>query len=587
MRGSRLGAMPSSFARLALLLALSASPRLLAATLAPPPPPPPPPPPAAAAAASAYTTLVGAPELVGGPTCCMFDSPFLGLRTATGAVGITANSDTYVFALGASVSDTLPSPLATGLHADADNSSYSFCGKWLNAAFVDPANASVVHGFFHQEWHCDYAMGLYTNKSVGYARSEDGGLTFAPAGENVQLIAGNNFSSTRQCGEGDHGVVRLGDFLYLFFIEWDGPESIHGGTTAALARSAVADRGVPGSWRKWWGGSFEEPGVGGRSDVVWVPGTAVYAVPAAAADALIAVGVIFSGPLDVSWSGGDGSAAAPTDWAPAAAGPLFNFGWSDWNRVNTSAELIGYPGLASDAGSPDGALSGTMWVYFTYLAPGDTFERRWLVRRPLRIMRSATATTGAHPGSRAAAAAPPTALSALSVWASTTLAGGTRFWAAGGPVTPSTPGNFTLSLRVPGAQPAFAYLATSAAAAGLIEVVECVPAGGLRGGVVALAAAGECGRAGGAFASGTPLRTPGWAAPTAAAAEALDWARVADVGGSGAALGATAAQLWRCIGAGEWNFSAALGGDCGAAGAGFAEDALLGYALSPLAPLGD
>ena len=515
----------------------------------------------------------------------MFDSPFLGIRSAAGAVGITANSDTYVFARGASVSDTLPAPLETGLRADADKASYSHCGKWLNSAFVDPANASVVHGFFHQEWNCDYAAGLYTNKSVGYARSDDGGLTFMPAGPTVQLIAGNNFSATHQCGEGDHGVVRVGDYLYLLFIEWDGPSSIHGGTTAALARSAVADRGAPGTWFKWYNGSFSEPGVGGRSDVVWLPGTAAYAVPAAAADALIAIGVIFSGPLDVAWSGGDGSAAAPTEWAPAAAGPLFNFGWSSWDRDINSSELIGYPGLTSDAGSPDASLSGKLWVYHTYLAPGDTFETRWLVRRPLRIMQAAPGGAAAAAAAEAGAA-PPTALSALSVWASTTLAGGARFWAAGGPVTPSTPGNFSLAPALPGTQTAFAYIATSAAVADLVELVECVPsAAGLRAGIVALATADECGRAGGAFPAGVPLRTPGWAAPTAEAAEALGWASVVDVDGKAAhPVGARAVALWRCVGAGASNFSAGLGG-CEGAGAGFTADAQLGFALSPLAPI--
>jgi hypothetical protein len=544
---------------------------LLAAAQAPPPS-------QRAAAAATYTTIVGAPEVVGGPTCCMFDSPFLGLRTAAGAVGLTANSDTYVFALGASVSDTLPTPLKTGLTPDASASSYSHCGKWLNAAFADPANASIVHGYFHQEWSCDYAAGLYTNKSVGYARSDDGGLTFVPAGENVQLIAGNNFSTAHQCGEGDHGVVRLGDDLYLFFLEWDGPDER---TTVGMARSAVADRGVPGSWRKFSNGTFSEPGVGGRSDAVSLPGTAVYAVPAAAADALIAIGVIFSGPLNVAWSGGGGgggSSASPT-FAPAAAGPLFHFAPSDWNRVNTSGELVGYPGLASDAGSPDGSLGGATWAYMTYLPPAATFDARWLVRRSLRIMQAA-----AGGGGGPAAAAPPTALAALSVWVSTTLADGVRHWATSGPVTPATPGNFSAS--APGAQPAFALLATSAtpAAAGLVEIVECVPVGGERGGAVALTAAGECGRAGGAFAAGAPLRTPGWAAPTAAAAGALGWSRVLDVGGGAAVFGAAAAELWRCVGAGFFNYSAGLGG-CAGAGAGFAPDSLLGFALSPLAPL--
>lgn len=88
----------------------------------------------------------------------------------------------------------------------------------------------LVHGYYHQEWHCNYADQLYTNKSVAYAVSHDGGHTFLPSpapgpsnpGAN-QIIAGANFSATHQTGEGDHTVVRVGDWLYLYFIEWDGP----------------------------------------------------------------------------------------------------------------------------------------------------------------------------------------------------------------------------------------------------------------------------------------------------------------------------------------------------------------------------
>jgi hypothetical protein len=127
-----------------------------------------------------------------------------------------------------------------------------------------------------------------------------------------------------------------------------------------------------------------------------------------------------------------------------------------------------------------------------------------------------------------------------------------------------------------------AFLATSQtpAAAALVAVVECQLVG--QPGVVALALAGECGA--GALAGGAVLRTPGWAAPTAAAAELLGWSRVSDVGDPSRAYGARAGALWRCRGAGAYNFSAGLE-SCAAAGAGFEPDAQLGFALAPLAEL--
>ena len=216
------------------------------------------------------TTVVGPPEVVAGPTCCLFDSPFLSLRTSSGEVlGYSANAVSDLFSAGASIDALLPSPLPTGLHADAAATSYSHCGKWLNAAFAEP-NTSTVHAYFHQEWQCDYAHDLYTNKSIGYAVSQDGGRTFTPS--TAQIIAGKNFSASTErkseCGEGDHGVVALGEYLYLFFIEWDAPTDQHGGMSVGVARSRLVDAGIPGSWKKLLNGDFTSDGVGGDASSI-------------------------------------------------------------------------------------------------------------------------------------------------------------------------------------------------------------------------------------------------------------------------------------------------------------------------------
>jgi hypothetical protein len=518
-------------------------------------------------ASETLATAVGVPEVVGGPTCCLFDSPFLGLATSAGTVGLSANSDTFVVSLGASVSSQLAQPLPTGLAADSDNTSYSHCGKWLNAAFVDPANASIVHGFFHQEWHCDYAHALYTNKSVGYAQSVDGGLTFVPvptpSGADPaadQLVASSNTTAAHQTGEGDHGVVRIGDYLYMLFVCWDGDVRVHGGTTAAMARSRVADGGRPGTWFKYFQGAWSQPAVGGRSDAVLaLPGTAVYALPSVSPSTALAVGVIFSAALNVAWADGAGADAAPTDWAPAAAGPIFNAAWASWDRNANSSELFGYPGLTAATGGAGGAVApDASFVYFTYLSPGHDFTARWLVRRPLRVF------------ARAGGGAAPPALSALALWASTTApAAARRWWAAGGPVAPdAAPGNFS-AVRTLGA-------VLTAAQPGALALHECAAAPG----AVALALDGECGA--GALAAGAVLRSPGWLAPTAAAAAGLGWASVVYAGGGGPTMAADPAPLWRCRGAGAFNFSAALGAAACAADAGFEADRLLGFVLAGL-----
>ena len=500
--------------------------------------------------ASTFTTLVGTPEVVAGPTCCLFDSPFLALATSAGTLGYTANSASVVLTRGPSVSALLPTPLPTGLAADKSPASLSHCGKWLNAAFTDPGNASVVHGFFHQEWQCNYTDAGFTNKSVGYAASSDGGITFVPS--PAQLIAGYNTTASHQTGEGDHGVFRRNDHLYMLFVQWDAPKSVHGGTSIGLARSHVSSAGAPGTWRKYFAGDFLEPGVGGKSDLIWAPGTAASAFPAGGPLAAVAVGVIFSSSLAISWSQGDAAVldGAPLAWEPAAAGPLFFAGSSSWDRNPQSKELFGYPSLVTDAGSPNASLpaSAASFIYFTYLNPGEDFTKRWLIRRPLRFLQRASPAPPDAP--------PPPALSSLTLWATAapSCATGARWWAAGGPVAPHSAAacNFT-SAPAP-----FAHVLTAppADAAQGVELVECA----LGGGAVALARATECGSSGGPFAAGSALRCPGWALDTLAYAEGLGWGAVVPAGGGGA-LSAAPLPLWRCSGGGggSSNFSAALG----------------------------
>jgi hypothetical protein len=538
-------------------------------------------------AASTVTTVVGIPEIVGGPTCCMFDSPFLALRlpTTNTVVGFTANSNTFLYTNGTDVSSYLNPPLDTGLDPDPSTSSYSHCGKWMNSAVVDPDDNSTIHAFYHQEWKCDYSDGGYTNKSVAYAVSTDGGRTFvptpAPSADDPaanQIIAGWNTTSVHQTGEGDHGVVLLGDYLYLFFIEWDSDSSIHGGTSSGVARSALSDRGRPGTWWKYFNNSWTSPGVGGKSDTVNLPGTAVYNVPAV--NALVAVGVIFSASLNVAWS------ADAVTWEPAAAGPLFTAGWSSWDRNANSSELFGYPALTGVDGTTDGLPTTDSFVYATYLSPGQDFSHRWLVRRPLGLFVSAAAAAAAS-SSPSSPTGPPPALASLGLWVSNSTPA--RTWATTGPVAPdSGPGyarpSAAIALLVTWAPP-------SPPGPQLVEVQECRWAGGGGGFVVALTRFNECGAPGSAFAAGAVLRTSGWVAQSAADADGLGWGQVApparEEGKARAAVvGATSGALWRCVrgaGTAAVDYAATFADpSCTSAGPGYAPDVLLGYALSPL-----
>lgn len=512
-------------------------------------------------AAGTVTTVVGPPEVMGGPTCCKFDSPFLGLSFEDArTVAYTSNSETYLWSNGSSVSAQLPVPQPVNLTSDPDASSYSHCGKWANAAWIEDSTG-LLHMYFHQEHNCNYSAGGYTNKSVGYAVSSDGGYTFQPSpapsptnpGAN-QLIAGSNFSTNHQCGEGDHGVVQWGDYLLMFFLEWDGPSSIHGGTSLSVARSAIADAGRPGTWWKWYNGGWSSPGVGGPCDDIGpnITGTAVYNI--SAVGALMSIGVIYSGPVNVAWSG-DG-----LSWAPAAAGPLFYADYGSWNRNVNSTELFAYPSLTGPQGVNRGVPMTGSYTYFTYLAPGTDFTQRWMVRRSLNMYISAAA-----PGTP-----PPPALATLSVWSSNSSSGTPpRAWVTTGPVVPPSGYNLTT--------PVLARLVTAETTAPLPTLAvlrECLLSSEPY--IVALTTYGECGGAGGAFAAGRYLRTAGWAGKSAADATALGWAATQP--------GASVGPLWRCVrerADGTPDYSATFNDQsCVTAGAGYRPDVLLGYAIS-------
>ena len=133
------------------------------------------------------------------------------------------------------LTDLVPGPpsvgglgVPVGLNHSASPTAMDHCGCWLQAAASLPADTpGLVRGYYHEEFNCDYARNGFTNKSIAYAESTDGGLTFAKKGwPHNQIIqpSGANTTATaargQQVGEGDHSLVVSGDWLFLFFYEW-------------------------------------------------------------------------------------------------------------------------------------------------------------------------------------------------------------------------------------------------------------------------------------------------------------------------------------------------------------------------------
>jgi hypothetical protein len=374
-------------------------------------------------------------------------------------------------------------------------------------------------------------------------------MTFSAEPGNNQIIAAANFSTLHQTGEGDHGVLQISGYLYLFFLEWDG---WRGDATVGLARSPVSSRGRPGTWLKLKNGRFTEPGIGGDVDMIHAAGTA----PAAIADLHIILTVgLSSGPIVATYRDDDGLPPI-TGWAPAPGGPIFVADYSSWNRQPNSSELFGYVSVMGDSGNALPIMSNQAYIYFTYLEAGATFASRYLVRRRCSFFTRL-------------GQAPLPSLEALSLWCVYGRCAETA-WPTTGPVLgnnwSATQGEYKLSSSV------LAYLFT----ASLNEssaLIECMDP---RTGRMTLMTAQEC-----VAANGKRLRPAGWVAASEVFARTLGWVFPGALQPAEQAVyRSDAVQLWRCVGEGEFNYSVAVGnGEAGCAPR--RVDVLLGFALSP------
>jgi len=169
----------------------------------------------------------------------------------------------------------------------------------LQSAWFDPV-ANVTRGWFHLDLGTD-PKATYFVSEITYAESADNGKTYIPRQfdrfkrdrviisaqyklnnkDYVKTAAQIAESGTDNGGVGAHWVIEMGSFLYMYFIDmWaemdDG--SHHYGM--CIARASKISGGVPGSWFKWYRGSFSQPGRAGECSVIDnIMATAVIKLP--------------------------------------------------------------------------------------------------------------------------------------------------------------------------------------------------------------------------------------------------------------------------------------------------------------------
>ena len=104
--------------------------------------------------------------------------------------------------------------------------------------------------------------------SVGLAVSKDDGMTFAKLGPVITSHLPKNLNGPRDqgCGEVCICLDKSGRYLYAYYTEHS--KINKRGVQICMARCLVNDMGRPGTWKKFYEGSFSQPGIGGKDTLI-------------------------------------------------------------------------------------------------------------------------------------------------------------------------------------------------------------------------------------------------------------------------------------------------------------------------------
>ena len=306
---------------------------------------------------------VGTPLLARGPAPNIADNWFTEIQLPGGRFrGFTAAGTTFAidgkqpYDMGGQAATVLkPGPPA----------SPSSCGEWIQHVELE---GKTLFGWVHNETACNYAKGGQTHASMTIAASTDYGLTWKIEGP---IIVGTDPPAAgKQTGDSCASVVRGQDGYDYAYCMHNGSHSWEGGY-GFVARAPASDPG-PGKWKRYFDGNWSEPGVDGKSSPMDGLGVAWWATTGET--------------IGLNWmKGGMGLIASPDrlHFAPVLSQPLMLAEPGDWSRKN-GLELLSYPSLI-DAHTGLNQLSDHWLLAYMYLSPGESFNKRYLIFRPVDI----------------------------------------------------------------------------------------------------------------------------------------------------------------------------------------------------------
>ncbi|MBI3291333.1 MAG: hypothetical protein HYZ73_00755 [Elusimicrobia bacterium] len=217
--------------------------------------------------------------------------------------------------------------------------------------------------------------------TIGVAVSEDLGSTWQKKGVDLQLhLPWATFVSRNDLPMADSyppAVVRRGDYLYMYYADYEEAHPIPAITVARLAVSEIGR--FPHAWEKYYQGSFQEPASGGRFTAILPEGMET----------------------ENHWTGAFPSVSYSTylqQWLMVHCGgenPLYwrtskdGLHWSEpqilardqnpkhWYMAPTVVGLDGMPGVSAQE----------FYVYYAYAPNERAAPGGWMVRRRIRLQK--------------------------------------------------------------------------------------------------------------------------------------------------------------------------------------------------------
>jgi hypothetical protein len=312
---------------------------------------------------------VGTPLVARGPSGDVADNWFTEIRLPDGRFrGFTGTGDTWAVdghhpyeMSGPGAKVLKPGPLG----------SPSSCGQWIQHVELE---GKTLYGWVHNETACNYAKGQ-THSSMTMATSADYGLTWKIEGP---VIAGTDPPAAgKSTGDSCPATVKGQDGYDYAYCLRNGGQSWNGGYTF-IARAPSTNPG-PGQWKKLFNGAWSEPGVGGKSSPVDGLGVAYWTTTHQT--------------ISLNWARGGLGLQVSADrlhFKPVFSQPLMLTAGGDWGRKD-GLELVSYP-VVIDAQTGLNQLGDHWLLAYMYLNPGEGFDKRYLIFRPVDISWSRSPT---------------------------------------------------------------------------------------------------------------------------------------------------------------------------------------------------